>query len=380
MIQANKQVDLLKITSNFIIGTDVASIEPYGSGHINDTYYVKNNHSQKPDYLLQRINHLVFKDVPALMNNIVLVTSHLRAKLREIPSADPDKEVLTLIQTRDYRYFHQDENGNFWRMYKYIQNTKSVDIVETNDQAFEGGKALARFQTLLFDLDTNLLNYTIPDFHNIAMRLTRFNTVLLNDPLCRKASVFSEIEFIQKRVQSMFTILGFGKERKLPTRITHNDTKFNNILLDEQGRAQCIIDLDTVMPGYIAYDFGDAIRTIINTAAEDEKDLQKIKLNMPLFEAFTQGYLKESAAFLTEDEIQSLPLAVLLFPYMQGVRFLTDYLNGDTYYKINFPDHNLQRTRAQFQLLRKLEEQYAEIENFVSETASACLKKDKNTN
>ncbi|HWZ16433.1 MAG TPA: aminoglycoside phosphotransferase family protein [Mucilaginibacter sp.] len=373
MIQIKEQVDLLTIVSNFQIAADPIFIQPFGSGHINDTYYIKNNHSGEPDYLLQRVNHLVFKDVPALINNIVLVTSHLRAKLGGIPSADPCKEVLTLIKTNDYRYFHQDENGNFWRVYKYIENTRSIDIVETNDLAFEGGRALAKFQTLLFDLDANLLTDTIPDFHNISMRLTRFNTALVNDPLCRKASVVNEIEFIQKRVQKMCAILELGKKRKLPLRITHNDTKFNNILLDEQGRAQCIIDLDTVMPGYIAYDFGDAIRTIINTAAEDEKDLKKIGLNMPLFQAFTQGYMKESAAFLTEDEIQSLPMAVLLFPYMQGLRFLTDYLNGDTYYKINFPSHNLQRTRSQLQLFRLLEERYAEIEMIIFNEANLYL-------
>ncbi len=260
-------------------------------------------------------------------------------------------------------------------MYRYIENTKSIDIVETEEQAFEGGKALGRFQVLLFDLDINLLNYTIPAFHHIGLRLTRFNTALQADPLDRKKAVAAEVEFIQQRIESMCAILDLGREEGLPLRITHNDTKFNNILLDLNNKAQCIIDLDTVMPGYVAYDFGDAIRSIINTAPEDEKDLDKIGLNIPLFESFTKGHLSASAGFLTENEIKSLPLSVLLFPYMQGVRFLTDYLNGDTYYKTHFPHHNLQRTRAQFQLLRKLEEQYAKIENFILETASAMSEK-----
>jgi Ser/Thr protein kinase RdoA (MazF antagonist) len=373
MIQTKEQFNLSNIALNFRIEADISSITPYGSGHINDTYYVKNSHNGESDYLLQRINHTVFRDVPALMNNIYLVISHLRSKLKEIPGADPDKEVLSLVKTNDHLYYYLDEQGNYWRMYKYITNTKSIDIVETKEQAFEGGKAFGRFQTLLSDLDINLLHYTIPDFHHIGLRLTRFNTALQTDPLGRKKTISAEIEFIQKRIESMCAILKLGKEEKLPLRITHNDTKFNNVLLDENDRAQCVIDLDTVMPGYVAYDFGDAIRTIINTAPEDEKELDKIKLNMPLFEAFTEGYLKESASFLTESEIKSLPLSVLLFPYMQGVRFLTDYLNGDTYYKVHFPDHNLQRTRAQFQLLGKLEEQYSKIENFIWETSGVYL-------
>ncbi len=373
MTQTKEQFNLSDIALNFRIEADTASITPYGPGHINDTYYVKNSNNGESDYLLQRINHTIFRDVPALMSNIYLVTTHLRSKLKEIPDADPDKEVLSLVKTNDSLYYYLDGQGNYWRMYKYITNTKSIDIVETEEQAFEGGKAFGRFQTLLSDLDINLLHYTIPDFHHIGLRLTSFNAALQADPVDRKKTISAEVEFIQKRTESMCAILKLGNEKKLPLRITHNDTKFNNILLDENDRAQCVIDLDTVMPGYVAYDFGDAIRTIINAAAEDEKELDKVKLNMPLFEAFTEGYLKESASFLTENEIKSLPLGVLLFPYMQGVRFLTDYLNGDTYYKVHFPDHNLQRTRAQFQLLSKLEEQYSKIENFIWETSGIYL-------
>ena len=372
-------MDLSKIVSNFKIDAEIASIEPYGSGHINDTYFIKNNHKAGVDYLLQRINHHVFKDVPALINNIHLVISHLRTKLKEVPGADPEREVLSMIMTHDNRYYFRDVQGNYWRIYKYLENTKSIDIVETEEQAFEGGKAFGGFQRLLFDLDINLLNNTIPGFHHIELRLTHFNSSLEADPSDRRKDLSEEVEFIQKRMENMCTILKLGREEGLPLRITHNDTKFNNILLDQNDQAQCVIDLDTVMPGYVAYDFGDAIRTIINTAQEDEKDLDKIRLNVPLFKAFTKGYLKESAGFLTEGEIKSLPLGVLLFPYMQGVRFLTDYLNGDTYYKTHFPDHNLQRARAQFQLLRKMEEQYPEIEDFIRDTAGSYWNKGINT-
>lgn len=369
MIQTKIQLDLLKIASNFLVEANIASITPYGLGHINDTYYVKNSQNSGDDYLLQRINHLIFKDVPGLMNNISLVTAHLRKKLAEVPGADPDNEVLSLIMTHDYRCYLRGAEGNYWRMYKYIKNTKSIDVVETNEQAFEGGRILAKFQTMLFDLDINLLNDTIPDFHHIGLRLAAFNTALHADPAGRRKAVVSEIEFIQKRAERMSAILTLSNEARLPVRITHNDTKFNNILLDADNKAQCMIDLDTVMPGYVAYDFGDAIRSIINTAPEDEKNLDEIGLNIPLFEAFTKGYLSQAADFLTENELKSLPLSILLFPYMQGVRFLTDYLNGDTYYKTHFPGHNLQRARAQFRLLVKLEEQYDNIEYFIRDAA-----------
>jgi hypothetical protein len=370
------QLNLLKIAAKFVNEAAVASIQPYGSGHINDTYYVKNHDFH--DFLLQRINHNVFKDIPALMNNISLVLAHMRKKLKKINGAEPDKELLSLVLTHDHHNYYLDEQGNYWRMYKYIGNTRSIDIVETRQQAFEGGKAIGNFQALLFDLDSSLLNHTIPDFHHIGNRLAQFNAAILADPLDRKKTIISEIEFIMDRTERMSTILKFGDEGKLPLRITHNDTKFNNILLDEQNRAQCVIDLDTVMPGYVAYDFGDAIRTIINSGSEDEKDLNNIQLNMSLFEAFATGYLIASSGFLTENEIKSLPMGVLLFPYMQGVRFLTDYLNGDIYYKIHFPGHNLQRSRAQLQLLRKLEENYAGIETIIQEIA-ICLDKGVNT-
>lgn len=380
MIQTKTQLNLEEIASNFQIGAEIAFIDPYGSGHINDTYFIKNASDENPDYLLQRINHLIFRNIPALMNNIYLVTNHLRKRLKEIPGADPDKEVLSLVKTKAMANYFRDEQDNYWRMYKYIRNTRSVDVVETKEQAFEGGRALGWFQMLLLDLDINLLQYTIPDFHHIGLRLTHFNTALQTDLFDRKRTIPDEIGFIHQRVAQMCAILELGKAEKLPLRVTHNDTKFNNILLDENDQAQCMIDLDTVMPGYVAYDFGDAIRTIINAAPEDEKDLHKITLNFPLFQAFTEGYLKASAGFLTEHEIKSLSIGVLLFPYMQGVRFLTDHLNGDSYYKVQFPGHNLQRARAQFQLLRKLEERYAEIEDFIKNVADTSSKTALNTN
>lgn len=366
-------LDLINIVSNFEITDDVIAIEKFSKGHINDTYVVKGAVDGQPAYLLQRINQLIFKDVPALMNNILLVTDHLKTKLRSIPGADPEAEVLTVIKTKDhFPYFH-DSRGNYWRLYIYLKNTKVLDLVANNEQAQECGKALGKFQSMLADFDTGRLHETIPNFHNVALRLSQYHRALEHNQAARKHLIAEEIEFINERIERMCVMLTLIKEERLPLRVTHNDTKFNNILLNERDCAQCIVDLDTVMPGYVAYDFGDAIRTLINTAAEDERDLSKICLNMPIFEAFTKGYLTESANWLTEGEIKSICLSVPLFPYMQGVRFLTDYLQGDTYYKTHFQDHNLQRARAQFQLLREIEVQYEKIEDIVWETTNRCL-------
>lgn len=367
------QSDLIHIASNFEITGGVTSVEKFGRGHINDTYIVKNASDNQPAYLLQRINHMIFNDVPALMNNIFLVTDHLKAKLKKVPGADAETEILTVIKTKDHSPYYHDDQGNYWRMYIYLKNTKVLDFVANNEQAQECGKALGKFQSMLADFDTWRLYETIPNFHNVALRLSQYHRALENNHAGRKHLVAEELGFINERIERMCAVLTLIKEEHLPLRVTHNDTKFNNILLNERDRAQCIVDLDTVMPGYVAYDFGDAIRTLINTAAEDEGDLSKIGLNMPIFEAFTRGYLTESVEWLTEGEIKSLCLAVPLFPYMQGVRFLTDYLQGDTYYKTQFPDHNLQRARAQFQLLLKIEEQYEKIEDTIWGTANWCL-------
>jgi hypothetical protein len=358
-----------EIVANFCTEGNVEIIVPFGSGHINDTFHVKATDPELPGYLLQRVNHHVFKDVPALMNNVQLVTNHLKKKLTEIPDANPTKEVLTMVWAKDKQCFFCDTAGNYWRMYLFLKDTKSYDLVLTDQQAYEGGKAFGKFQLLLSDLDANLLFETIPDFHNIAMRLDRLNKAVLADVEGRVKEVLPELTFVIERADAMVTILNLGKEGKLPLRITHNDTKFNNILLDMNDHGQCVIDLDTVMPGYVAYDFGDAIRTIINTASEDESDITKVNLNIPLFKAYTEGYFKSAGGFLSDMEVKTLVLGILLIPYMQGVRFLTDYIEGDVYYKTRFAEHNLQRTRVQFQLLKKLEEQYAVLDQIIQSVA-----------
>ena len=354
MNQNNTRSDhFSQILSNFCIESTTL-IKPYGSGHINETFYVKNAKEDGADYLLQRINHHVFKDVPALIENIRQVTAHLRKKLEDIPGSQIDKEVLTLVPTTDQQFYYQDHDGNYWRMYHFL-DTNSYDILKTEQQAYEGGKAFGKFQALLVDLDTALIAETIPNFHNIKIRLERFSKSVHDDVANRVKEVMPEIAFIQKRMEDMEGALTRNNAQGLPLRTIHNDTKFNNVLLDKNDHAQCVIDLDTVMPGYVAYDFGDAVRTIINTAAEDEEDLDKINLNISLFKSYAQGYFEEARNFLTDAETESLLTGVFLITYEQTVRFLTDYIDGDVYYKIRFPQHNLQRTRAQLHLLKRLE-------------------------
>jgi len=354
------------IVSRFRIQGTVITARPFGSGHINDTFRIVTNTGN--NYLLQKINHFVFRNVAGLMNNLVNVTRHLKEKIKAIPGSDPEKEVLTLVENNNNGYYIEDAGGNYWRVFIFLNNTKSYDQVLTEKQAFEGGKAFGRFQALLADLDTKLIVDTIPNFHNIEFRLSNMDKAIAADSTQRLNKVSAEIEFINLHREEMNTVLQLGRAGVLPERIIHYDTKFNNVLLDEHDHVQCVIDLDTVMPGYIAYDFGDAIRTIINSAPEDEPELDLIKLNIPLFTAYTKGYLKQTTNFLTEAEVNSLVNGVLLLPYMQAVRFLTDYLNGDIYYKIHSPWHNLQRTKAQIQLFKKLADAKETLDGIILKT------------
>jgi hypothetical protein len=343
------------IIAHFNIEGEGFEITPFGSGHINDTFLVKSKTGKYPGYLLQKINNFVFKDIDGLMSNMACVINHLKQKIAETSDGDPEKEVLTLVMAKNGKYYYKDGQDNYWRMTHFLDDTRSYDLVTTIRQAYQGGVAFGRFQNLLSDLDPAVIIDTIPDFLNIEKRLNDFNNAINNDSAGRLETVLSEVEFLNSWSIAMNEILILGKAGILPLRITHNDTKFNNILLDKNNNIQCVIDLDTVMPGYVAYDFGDAIRSIINTAVEDEKDLNAIQLNIPLFTEFTKGFLSQTNSFLTGPELKSLIKGVLLLPYMQAVRFLTDYLNGDVYYKTHFPEHNLQRTNAQIQLFKLLE-------------------------
>ncbi len=360
----------LQPANHFEIKGNIQHIERFGSGHINDTFSVKTDHPDKKSYLLQRINHHIFANVDGLMRNTKIVLDHLKSKLAYLGEERVEKATLTLIPTKDGQLYHRDEEGNYWRMFILIQGTKSYDIVRTPAQAYSGGQAFGEFQKQLSDLDANKLVEILPNFHNIDFRINNLKKAIGNDTVGRVKEVQHILDYIFERKDKMRMVLNMGSRGELPLRITHNDTKFNNVLLDQDDNVQCVIDLDTVMPGYVAYDFGDAIRTIINSAAEDEADTSKIVLNISLFKAYAKGYMSEAKEFLTEAEVESLLYGVFLLPYMQAVRFLTDYLDGDTYYKTYYPEHNLVRTKAQLKLVKELEQHEEELANILQQSVN----------
>jgi len=341
--------------------------EPYGSGHIHDTFRIETLEFSEHNYILQRLNNSIFKDIEGLQNNIELVTSHIRKKLEDSGTEEVQRKVLQLIRTVDGKTYYTDDKDRSWRLYIFISNHISYDIVDTPEQAKEGGKAIGRFQAQLADLDSVKLNETIPFFHDIEKRLETFNKTVFSDPKNRVNNSEDEIRFVRERAKEMGIILKLGKEGHIPLRTTHNDTKFNNVLLDRNNKALCVIDLDTVMPGYVHYDFGDAIRTAANSAAEDETDLSKVFLRMDLFKAYADGYLSEIGNTLTKNELDYLAFAPRLITFTIGVRFLSDHLDGDNYFKIHRNNHNLERARAQFKLVESNEENYEEMKKIIGE-------------
>ncbi len=331
----------------------------FGPGHIHDTYRIQTVEKDCDDYIVQRLNNKVFTDIPRLQDNMERVTSHLRMKLADIEGSDLRRECLTLINAKDTgKTYFTDDNGNYWRMFIFISDHRSYERVDSPQKAFEGGRITGRFQAMLSDLPGRPLNETIPDFHNIARRLETFHRVIEKDKAGRVTSAVAEIDGIISREEEMKVLIRLGEEGKIPVRITHNDTKFNNILFDSSGRALCLIDLDTVMPGYVHYDFGDAIRTATNRAEEDSTDLSSVSMDIEIFRAYTEGYLSETRNTLNPTEIEYLPFAPKLLTYIMATRFLTDFLDGDHYYKIKYPLHNLQRTKAQLALLSDMEDRY----------------------
>jgi len=349
--------DLAAVSTRFQVPGRFLSAEPYGTGHINDTYCVRfDQRGATVRYIVQRINHNVFKNPVALMDNIQRVTGHLQARVTDA------RRALTLIPTHDGQPVHRDQAGNYWRCYIFIENARTYDAVETPQQAFEAAKAFGRFQQMLADLPAPRLNETIPDFHHTPKRFAAFEAALAADSCNRAQSAHPEIECALRHKAITDLLLRAG----LPERTTHNDTKFNNVMLDDvTGEGICVIDLDTVMPGLVLYDFGDQVRTTTSPAKEDERDLTKVRMQMPMFEALVRGYLESAGSFLTEAEISYLPFAGKLITFEIGIRFLTDYLSGDTYFKVHRDGQNLDRCRTQFRLVESLEEQEEIMQQFV---------------
>ena len=357
--------EYLQILSNFALSENATKATPFGNGHINDTLKVTTE-SGVDKYILQRINHNIFKNVEMLQNNINIVTSHIRKKLEERNEADIDRKVLTFLPTKDGKqYFHDGES--YWRLCLMIPDSKSLEEINP-ELSYEAGKAFGNFQTMLADIPEGTLGETIPNFHNMEFRLKQFSDAIKDDAAGRLAGVKDIVEQIEKRAKAMCIQEELYREGKLKKHINHCDTKVNNILFDnETGKVLCVIDLDTVMPGYVLSDIGDFIRTGANTGVEDDENLDNINVNMEIFKAYTCGYMETAKSFLTPLEISFLPYGGRLLTYMQTVRFFTDYLNGDTYYKIHHPEHNLQRTKAQFKLLQSLEEHTDEMDDFMKE-------------
>lgn len=362
--------DLEKLFRSFRTEGTFLSGESFGPGHIHDTYHIVTAEKECDDYILQRLNNRVFKDIPRLQENMERVTNHLRQKLSAAGGSDIKRECLTLIHSKSTRQsWITDDEGNFWRMFIFISDHRSYERVDSLHKAREGGKAIGRFQAMLADLSGEPLHETIPDFHDIRKRLETFHRVIEKDPAGRVSQLKNEIDEIITREEEMKIILKLGDERKIPVRITHNDTKFNNILFDRNDRALCLIDLDTVMPGYVHYDFGDAIRTASNSATEDSRDIDTVSMNIGIFEAYAAGYLSETADTLNETEKEYLAFAPKLLTYTMATRFLTDYIDGDNYYKIRYPDHNLQRNRVQIALLKSMESQYDRMVEIIKNLA-----------
>lgn len=357
----NSGHDVRSVAQHFQIYGDFISAEPYGSGHINDTYCVVFAQAgTRVRYIFQRINHLVFKNPVALMDNIARVTRHLATKTEKTP--DQSRRALTVISTHKGQPVHQDENFNYWRAYLFIELARTYDAVQTPAQAFEAAKAFGRFQSLLADLPAPRLHDTIPDFHHTPKRFAALEKAIETDVANRAALANAEIGFALRHQGSCNLLLAAN----LPERVTHNDTKFNNVMLDDvTGEGVCVIDLDTVMPGLALYDFGDMVRTTTSPVREDEQDLAKVTMQFPMFEALARGYLATAAKFLTREERQLLASAGKVITFEIGLRFLTDFLAGDTYFKVHRNGHNLDRCRTQFKLMESIEQQETTMNQLV---------------
>lgn len=350
----DKKFDFKAITRQFALYGDLVSVEPYGNGHINDTFAaVFDQCGTRVRYILQRINTNIFRDPVNLMENIRRVTAHLAKR-----SAD-SRRTLTLVPALDGKGYVEDADGNFFRAYLFIENATSYDILENEKQAYEAARAFGRFQAELSDLPGGRLTETIKDFHNTPARVAQLENAIKQDKCNRVREVAAEIDFVLSRREMTEKLLKLQAAGDVIERITHNDTKLNNVMIDNNsGEGICVIDLDTVMPGLAHYDFGDMVRTGTSPAAEDEKDLSRIYMRFNMFEALLRGYCSEAGRVLNACELENLPFAGALITLEIGTRFLTDYLEGDVYFKVHRDGHNLDRARSQFQLVRSIESQF----------------------
>lgn len=344
--------DLHDIVLQFDLKGQIESIRPLGNGLINDTYKV--NTLDGPSYVLQRINHNIFRDVELLQNNIVSVTGHIRRKLEAEGVADIDRKVLTFIPLKNSQVTWYFDGSSYWRVSLFIENAFTYETVNP-EYSYYAGRSFGNFEAMLADIP-DTLGETIPDFHNMELRARQLEEAVASDAVGRMAE--DEVQEILKEIlahrEEMCKAERMYREGTLPKRICHCDTKVNNMMFDASGDVLCVIDLDTVMPSFVFSDFGDFLRTAANKVAEDDPRIDMVEFDMEIFKAFAKGYVESASVFLTPVERENLPYAAALFPYMQAVRFFADYINGDTYYKIKYPEHNLVRTRNQMALFRSV--------------------------
>lgn len=355
------------ILDEFDFKGNLVDYNVYGSGHINTTYLVKYDDNGKTwKYIVQNINPNVFKDIEKLMDNVFSVTSYLRKGIRE-KGGDENRETLHFIKTKDGNKFYKTEDNRYYRAYIFVEDSVGYNQVESAEMFGQSGVAFGKFQKLLADFPADSLYETIPDFHNTEKRYkTEFLPAVENNLSGRKNTCLDEIEFVKAREEYCSRFVNMIAQGKLPLRVTHNDTKLNNVLFDEKtDKAICVIDLDTIMPGLALYDFGDSIRFGANTASEDEKDLSRVSVNLEYFEAYAKGFLSEVGSDFVQAEIDNLAFASILMTFECGMRFLTDYLNGDTYFKTAYPEHNLVRAKDQFALVADMERHLDEMEQII---------------
>ncbi len=354
---------LNEIISYFPEVKEVSEIVPLTAGLINQTYKVETKDPGACDYILQCINHQVFQNVDVLQRNIECVTRHIRKKLEEAHETDINRKVLRFVSARDGKSYHFD-GEHYWRMCEFIPDSQTLDAV-TPESSYLVGLKFGEFEAMLADIPEKL-GETIPDFHNMEFRIKQLHDAVAENAAGRMEKVQALVSEIEKDADEMCQAERLYREGKLPKRICHCDTKVSNMMFDKDGKVLCVIDLDTTMPSFVFSDFGDFLRSAANTSREDEPDLEKVRFNMEIFKAFAKGYIESAKSFLTPLEIEMLPFAVKLFPYMQAVRFLTDYINGDTYYQIQYADHNYVRTLAQYKLYQEAKKSEPEMKAYIA--------------
>ena len=354
------------IVARFNITGDFVSAVPYGNGHINETKLVTTHEGGEEHlYVLQKINKNVFKRPDLLMENYIGVTDFIRAKI-EAEGGDPDREVINVVRAKDGHSYIIDDEGQYWRLLVYVTDSLSYDKVERPEQFYESAVAFGNFQYMLRDYPADTLHETIVNFHNTPDRYRQLMEAVEADVKGRLAEVQAEVEFAKARYDFACTLENAHRAGRLPLRVTHNDTKLNNILFDNKtGAPLCVVDLDTIMPGYSVNDFGDSIRFGATTALEDEANLSLVNFDISLYELYVKGFIEGAKGGLTEGELELLPIGAMMMTFECGMRFLTDYLNGDTYFRIHREKHNLDRARNQFKLVLDMESQLDQMKNIV---------------